>query len=883
MLTLPHRVRGRWRALSAWLGRMPGKSGLATLIALRTTSLVFGVLAAGAAFSFAITAVLVRGQVNASLHHEAQLAAQRVKLEIENVYRQVEALASNPLVSNSLTDTAANRHAYLDPLLQNDVLARRGATLALLDFSGTPVSVVHAPGVAVEVPPSTVADALRSGMPSAQLVRNAGRGAYEMQIIVPVMYPASGQSEGALLMRAALAGLALPAPTDSPDSMPIHVLLADAGGVLVGGERRSTLFTVRHPVDLSGPLRDHRLFVEAGVETGSIVRLLGTWLGAYALLGCLALVPVSIAVRRMARTLTTPLTRLTARVDGIRDSGRLDFSWDYPADDEIGRLGRSFQAMVERVAQITGELEYRVQTRTSELRESKEQLAYLLRFAQSTLDGLTAHICVLDADGTIVSVNRAWRDFAAANGAAPDSVGIGTSYLSVCEAAPGVAAQDAARGLRRVLAGELALFEMDYPCQSPQQLRWFRLRASRLADGVGGVVVAHEDITATKTAEAALQDRNDQLDTLLSSSPDGLLSIDGDGVVRFANATFFRMTAIAPARILHQPEASVNACLREICDDALRFPGLSALCFAAPVGGDVPPRHLVALSDPRHTVFAITGVASRAHSARKVFYFRDVTHEVEVDRMKSDFLATAAHELRTPMASVYGYTELLLSDEFDSATRRELLQTIYQQTDKLINIINELLDLARIEARRGKDFRFGRVPLAPLVERVLAALPIDRAAWPVQVLGATEAPAAWGDPDKLYQALLNVVSNAVKYSPAGGAIAVRMVAADPAHPGQVGVTVRDHGIGMSAPHAARIFERFFRADSSGAIPGTGLGMAIVKEIVDLHRGDISVRSELGKGTEIAIWLPAAGPVLPTVQIPETGAVRLLQGAAGPRA
>lgn len=874
--------RRRWEAACAWIRRMPGKPGLARLITVRTTSLIVAVLLAGAALSFAVTALLVHEQVRSSLGHEAQLAAQRVKLEIDNAYQHIDALAQNPLVVNGLTDTAAGRTAYLEPLLQNDVLARQGAMLALLDFAGAPVSAALPAGQTVEVPPSTVADALRKGEPSAQLVRRQGRGAYQLQIIAPVKYEASGEPEGALVMRVDLAQLAPLTSAGQSGSMRFHVLLADAGGVLAGDQQRSTLFTVRHPVGLAGPIRERALFVEAGVETGSILRLLGLWLAAYAVFACIALFPVSIAARRMARGVTTPLVTLTGRVDGIRDSGRLDFAWDYAGDDEIGRLGRSFESMVQRVAEIKGELEFRVDTRTRELRQSKEQLAYLLRFAQSTLDGLTAHICVLDADGVILSVNRAWRDFAEANGGAPDRIGIGANYLAVCEAgaASGPGAKAAASGLRRVLRGEQTLFEMDYACGTSRQPRWFRMRVSRMADGVGGVVVAHEDVTVAKTVEAALQDRNDQLDTLLSSSPDGLVSIDGDGVVRFANTTFLRMTAIIPGAIVGQPEQRLDASLREICGDPAQFPGLSALCHSGAESADTPARHLLTLSDPRHSVLAITGVSSRAHSARKVFYFRDVTHEVEVDRMKSDFLATAAHELRTPMASVYGYTELLLSDDFDRATRRELLQTIYQQTDKLVNIINELLDLARIEARRGKDFRFGRVALAPLAERALAALAVDREAWPARVLGAADAPAAWGDPDKLYQAILNVLSNAVKYSPAGGEITVRIVAGDPAHPGQVGLTVRDRGVGMAPAHVARIFERFFRADSSGTIPGTGLGMAIVKEIIDLHRGEVVVHSELGKGTEIGIWLPVAGPFIPTVQIPETGAVRLLLDAAG---
>lgn len=846
--------RARWRAALIWLKHVPGKPGLARRIVLRATTLLFVVLALGGGASFALTAVLIKEQVQGSLRHEARLAAQRIELEVGNVYQHALAMAESPLLSSSLTDTAAGRGAYLAPFLQNDVLARQGATLALLDFTGEPVSVAQAEPGAVEVPPSTVDGVLLRGEVSATMVRTNGQGPYQLQILVPIKLPDSQQAEGVLLVRADLEQVAALMPDEHSHTLRFHLLLTDAGTVLIGGEQRTALFSVREPVYLGAPFADRQLFLEVGVETAGVLHLLGLWLASYVAAGVLVLLPVLLAVRRMARKLTAPLAQLTSRVDGICDSGRLDFAWEYPANDEIGRLGQSFRTMVERTARVQGELELRVAERTHELQQSKEQLAHSLRFAQSTLDGLTAHICVLDANGVIRSVNKAWREFAIANGARPEQVGPGVDYLAVCSTGGGQAgAAQVAQGLGKVLHGEQELFEWDYACLSPDRLRWFRLRASRLADGVGGVVVAHEDISATKLAEAALQDRNDQLDTLLSSSPDGLLSVDAEGMVRFANATFLRMTGIAPAAILNRPEAVLDECLRRIAHDPTGFPGLS--CLRGAGEQEEAPRHLLTLADPRHSVLAVTGACSRARSVRRLYYFRDVTHEIEVDRMKSDFLATAAHELRTPMASIFGFSELLLADDFDPDTRRDLLQTIHQETDKLVTIINELLDLARIEARRGKDFRFQAVEPAALVRRALGALAIDAATWPVATFGMDHAPAVWGDSDKLYQALLNVLSNAVKYSPDGGPIAIRILGGERAHAGSVGIQVQDAGIGISPPDLARIFERFFRADTSGKIPGTGLGMPIVKEIVDLHGGEVVVDSVLGQGTVVTLWLP----------------------------
>ncbi len=845
-------------AASTWLRRRFDSSGLAGRIGIRALSLLSIVLVTGGAASFAVTALLIKEQVEASLRHDAQLAAQRVELEIGNVYSHVLAMAQNPLVSNSLTDTSSGRQEYLAPFLQSDVLARRGATLALLDYAGAPVGLAQHAAADVEVPPSKITQIMEGGVASAELIRRDGQGAYQLQILIPVVYPASARAEGVLLMQADLEQLVTLSPRDETRPMPYHLQLVDAGGVLIGDGSRSSLLKVHYPVHLGGPFSNSELALEAGIAAGSLLRPLSLWLAGYSLVGIAVLVPILFVVRRMARTLTAPLEKLTSRVDGIRDSGRLDFTWHYPVEDEIGRLGRSFASMVDRLAQIQEELEQRVEERTRELSESRNQLRYMLDFAQSTLDGLTAHICVLDADGFILSVNKSWREFGSANGAAPEAIGTGVNYLEICsqaQGAPGAAA--VAEGVRAVLRGESHLFETEYACHAPAQPRWYRLRVSRLRGGIGGVVIAHENITATKIAEAALQDRNDQLDTMLSSSPTGLLSIDHHGMVRFVNAAFSRMTGIAPEAILDQPEERLDACLRGIIEEPAEYPGLAAFCSASQQVPGNPALHLLTLSLPRHGVLAITGVTSKAHTARKLFYFRDVTHEMEIDRMKSDFLATAAHELRTPMASIYGFTELLLADEFEAEVRRDLLGTIHEQTERLVKIINELLDLARIEARRGKDFRYGRVLPAALVERALAALAADPARWPVDVLHPEQSVEVWGDPDKLCQALLNVVSNAVKYSPHGGPIRVRIENGTGKHSGQVGVAVRDAGIGMSKAHTERIFERFFRADASGKIPGTGLGMAIVKEIIDLHHGSITVESELGKGTEIVLWLPAA--------------------------
>ena len=237
-------------------------------------------------------------------------------------------------------------------------------------------------------------------------------------------------------------------------------------------------------------------------------------------------------------------------------------------------------------------------------------------------------------------------------------------------------------------------------------------------------------------------------------------------------------------------------------------------------------------------------------------YFRDITPEADVSLMKSEFLSTAAHELRTPMTSIYGFTELLLTRSLDPDTTRDLLDTIYRQAGRLITLLGDLLDLSRIEARDRQDFDFRTQPLAPLVRSAARAftLPVDV---PRLHLHVPEDLHGHVDADKFQQALGNLLSNAFKYSPQGGAVHVQVSAAPQ---GGVTVQVRDQGLGLTPEQSARVFERFYRADTSGHIPGTGLGLSLVQEIMRCHGGEVALTSETGQGTTVTLHFPA--PALP---------------------
>jgi signal transduction histidine kinase len=208
------------------------------------------------------------------------------------------------------------------------------------------------------------------------------------------------------------------------------------------------------------------------------------------------------------------------------------------------------------------------------------------------------------------------------------------------------------------------------------------------------------------------------------------------------------------------------------------------------------------------------------------------------------------------MASIYGFAEVLLTQSTDVESQKEFLGIIHKQSRLMVDILNELLDLARIEARRGKDFKYARINLQDLLDDLLRACqcPEGRARPELQ---APDHPIHLvADAGKLRQAILNVLSNAYKYSPDGGAVRLEVELQGTAESGlEVAIRISDHGMGMTPEQAAKVFTRFYRADTSGKVPGTGLGMSITKEIVEHHKGRISIVSAPGEGSQFSIVLP----------------------------
>jgi signal transduction histidine kinase len=216
-----------------------------------------------------------------------------------------------------------------------------------------------------------------------------------------------------------------------------------------------------------------------------------------------------------------------------------------------------------------------------------------------------------------------------------------------------------------------------------------------------------------------------------------------------------------------------------------------------------------------------------------------------------EFIAQAAHELRTPITGLYGFAALLKTRRYDPETARDLVDTIQEQAGRLAHLSNELLDLARLEARGAQALVFAPQPLAPLLKRAAADHETPGAARRVQLELEPGLPVLRLDRAKIAQALANVLGNACKFSPPDTPVALRAFREGT----RVGVRVTDRGIGMSAEELGHLFERFWRAPKAAEVPGSGLGMALAREIVESHGGSIEVKSAPDAGTEVTIWLP----------------------------
>jgi two-component system, OmpR family, sensor kinase len=246
-------------------------------------------------------------------------------------------------------------------------------------------------------------------------------------------------------------------------------------------------------------------------------------------------------------------------------------------------------------------------------------------------------------------------------------------------------------------------------------------------------------------------------------------------------------------------------------------------------------------------------VSGKNEMAQLAATFNMMSERLEnLDRMRSDFVSNASHEIRTPLSSIKILVESMLYQEPEAAVRKEFLRDINQELDRLNNLVGDLMILGSLE--RQARIEMGQVELASLCERVVKNLyPLAEAKGIAMSADLPGALMIQGDEMRLYQAISNLVDNAIKYTPEGGQVDLHLAREGP----DAILKVSDTGAGIPPEDLPHIFERFYRVDKarSRETGGTGLGLSIAREISALHKGRLSVESQMGKGTTFTLRLP----------------------------
>lgn len=387
--------------------------------------------------------------------------------------------------------------------------------------------------------------------------------------------------------------------------------------------------------------------------------------------------------------------------------------------------------------------------------------------------------------------------------------------------------------IRRIAAGNFELNVRLSPNTS--------LNLQQLAEALNQMTSHYRETLAE--AEAT---RN-SLSGITSSMIDGLVVVDRDLRITLINPAAERLLGIdAESQGRHLLEVIRNYDLIQAVNETLREKSVTVkeIDLFAPNKRNLRA-HATPITDERGKAI---GVATILH---------DVTELKRLEQVRSDFVANVSHELRTPLTSIKGFIETLMDGGVDDPEmRRYFLQIISQETERMVRIVSDLLELSKLEAA-NPDALTERVDINQVIVHSLETCSPHAESKRIAFITdlADGLPAVPGDSSQLQQVFINLIDNAVKYTPNGGSVRVSTKCRQK----QVIIEVSDTGIGIAQKHLSRIFERFYRVDKgrSREMGGTGLGLSIVKHIVEKHQGTISVESEVGEGTTFTIMLPAA--------------------------
>jgi PAS domain S-box-containing protein len=529
----------------------------------------------------------------------------------------------------------------------------------------------------------------------------------------------------------------------------------------------------------------------------------------------------------------------------------------------------------------------------TERRQAEQAIRNSREFAQSTIDALSSHICVLDETGMIIAVNRAWTDFAEANGPedcgeALDAdawrclIGEGVNYADVCRRSEGENSSEAeefADGIEAVLKGESALYSKEYPCHAPGVPRWFLARVTRFfSNGVPRIVVEHINITERRRAEEGLQQTAERLALAARAGGAGIWDYDCVKGVLHWDEQMFRLYATTEDKfggtfeawraLVHPDDRSrrdeeVNTAIQSEKEFDAQFRivwsdgSIRHIRGNALVKRDASGKPLQVVGTNRDITSQKEAAAALLESNQRLQGETDRARESSIaadaaNAAKSEFLANMSHEIRTPMNGVIGMTGLLLDTEL-TAEQSRYAKLARASGELLLELIDDILDFSKIEANKLEletiDFDLPRVidhltsiHSVTAQAKGIKLLCIADPAIPVQFCGA---------PGRLIQVLTNLVSNAIKFTEKGEVV-VRVTLEEKGESDcLLRFSVRDTGIGIPEDKISILFNKFSQVEASTTrkYGGTGLGLAISKQLAEMMGGAVGMTSQEGKGSE----------------------------------
>jgi PAS domain S-box-containing protein len=349
---------------------------------------------------------------------------------------------------------------------------------------------------------------------------------------------------------------------------------------------------------------------------------------------------------------------------------------------------------------------------------------------------------------------------------------------------------------------------------------------------------------------ARLLDRAKFINFALRSIEDGLMIADRDGVITFANRSAGTILG-TPARGL------VGQNLTQRLNGAVDGETLSRLIAER---GHIEREITIRGLRPRQYTLRLAAVSADENGEGPVLgivgSLSDVTRQHELQQTKNDVISLVSHEMRTPLTAIQGMTELLAAYDVEPGRRREMNLAINDEVKRLASMITEYLDITRLESG-ATQMRLAAVRVDSILDRILILLGPVAGQRQIELARRipVDLPAVLADLDLISRAAENLVSNAIKYSPNGTTVTVSAHAEEDS----LVIEITDQGYGIPEADLARIFEKFYRVPrvQDAGVPGTGLGLSLVREIAELHRGSVSVRSEVGRGSTFTLRIPRA--------------------------